>query len=109
MNDKLIYHLTTEKELNEHTKDGLYSPSSLAKEGFIHFSTKDMVTRSAMLYYPHVDQVLVIEVCSSGLGKNLKFEKIKTGEHFPHLYAPLKVSDIVQTFSIFKNDDFRFE
>ncbi len=69
------------------------APVDLA-DGFIHFSSAEQVRETAEKHFVGQDDLLLVAVEADDLGDLLKWEKSRGGADFPHLYRPLKVSEV---------------
>lgn len=89
-NSPLIYHIVPETEWNEAKQKGVYTPESIAAEGFIHCSLKHQVTGSANLFFKGQTNLLLLQIEVARLKAKLVYENT-TGdtELFPHLYGSL--------------------
>jgi uncharacterized protein (DUF952 family) len=70
------------------------APVDLA-DGFIHFSTAGQVAETAARHFAGVEGLVVVTVDADRLGDALRWEPSRGGALFPHLYRPLRVSDVV--------------
>jgi uncharacterized protein (DUF952 family) len=68
------------------------APVDLA-DGFIHFSSAEQVAETAAKHFAGQDDLLLIAVEADGMDL-LKWEPSRGGADFPHLYRPLKVSEV---------------
>jgi uncharacterized protein (DUF952 family) len=109
----MIYHILEASAWNRviHSSAGYYRPASLAKEGFIHCSSRELVERSANRYYPHVEEqeLLVLHIVEQRVASILRWEvaeseDVPAGTLFPHLYGPLPV-EAVETISALSRDE----
>ena len=64
------------------------------QDGFIHFSTAAQAGETARRYFAGQADLVVLEVEGDALGATLKWEPSRGGDLFPHLYAPLAVTDV---------------
>ncbi|MFZ4601463.1 MAG: DUF952 domain-containing protein [Caulobacterales bacterium] len=62
------------------------------RDGYIHFSAAAQVGATLALHYAGRDDLLVLEFDTSPWGDQLVWEPSRGGALFPHLYAPLAVS-----------------
>lgn len=88
----MIYHLVVADDWPGWPEAGWreYAPASLAREGFIHFSTADQVSATALRYYADVERLLLVEVDAARLDPELlRWEDLSGHGAFPHLYGPL--------------------
>jgi uncharacterized protein (DUF952 family) len=83
---RLIYKIIPTEIWENALNNGVFygSPMDL-NDGFIHFSTAAQCEKTATKYFSSQDDLLSVD---------LKFEPSRNGDMFPHLYAPLKLSDI---------------
>lgn len=63
-------------------------------DGYIHFSTAAQAPETARRYFQGLPDLVVLEVEGDDLGGALKWEPSRGGDLFPHLYAPLEVSQV---------------
>jgi len=94
----LIYHICKEIEWENALTSGLYfgSPQDLG-DGFIHFSTAEQIICSAAKHRAGESGLLILTVEPDKLGQNLKWEKSRGGDLFPHLYGPLSVKAVLKS------------
>jgi uncharacterized protein (DUF952 family) len=59
------------------------------RDGFIHFSTAAQLAETAAKHYAGQSELLLIAVDAEVLGGELKWERSRGGDLFPHLYAVL--------------------
>ena len=71
-------------------KDGMFKGSPVDfEDGYIQFSTAAQVTEPAARHFKVEDGLLLVAIDGDRLGPALRWEKARSGELFPHLYAPL--------------------
>jgi len=70
------------------------APVDLA-DGFIHFSTAGQVTGTAARHFAEESDLVLVAVEVERLGPALKWEPARGGALFPHLYRPLRLSEVV--------------
>jgi uncharacterized protein (DUF952 family) len=80
------------------------APVDLA-EGFIHFSTAAQLRATAARHFAAQRDLLLIAVEADRLGDALKWEPSRGGDLFPHLYAPLQLTEIVRVDALPLRDD----
>ncbi|MEQ8366111.1 MAG: DUF952 domain-containing protein [Roseicyclus sp.] len=64
-------------------------------DGFIHFSTAAQAAETAAKHFANEDGLILAAFDTDTLGPTLKWEVSRGGEEFPHLYAPLRLADMV--------------
>jgi len=89
-----IYHLVR-KRIWDTLPDGPYQADSLAREGFIHCSYAEQVARSANRFYADADDLLLLTIDPGLLTSLVRDEAATGGEHFPHIYGPVKRGAII--------------
>lgn len=70
------------------------APVDLA-DGFIHFSTAAQVAETAARYFATESDLVLVALDDAQLGPALKWEPSRGGALFPHLYRPLRLTDVV--------------
>ena len=105
--DDVIYHLTTEEEFRGHCSNGLYRPSSLADEGFVHCADEPVVLAVANDYFAEIrERVLLLRIDPAALTASTVYENaapiagggtvhLEMAKRFPHVYGPIEVSAVV--------------
>lgn len=64
-------------------------------DGFIHFSTVTQVAETAAMHFAGIDDLVLVAVDGDRLGSKLRHEPARTGQLFPHLYAPLDLHAVL--------------
>lgn len=102
---EVIHHLVPAGEWQALTTDSLtYTPTSLATEGFIHFSTMQQIPATSLRYYADVPELLVVSVEVAALDGELRWEDLAGTGVYPHLYAALNL-DAVQAVQPYEAGD----
>jgi len=58
-----------------------------AKDGYIHLSTASTAGETYTKYFSNMPDLVVLEVHLKELGDNIKWEKSRGGQLFPHVYG----------------------
>jgi len=96
----MIYHVITKALWKQALQQGYYEAASLASEGFIHFSKKE-VNGVLQRYYKNVTGLLLLHVVENKLSAFLKYElSHSVNEEFPHLYGKLNLDAVVDVREI---------
>ena len=92
----LIYKIFRASEWAQLQENGatLGAPVDLA-DGFVHFSTAQQAAETAAKHFAGQDGLHLLAVQADSLGAALKWEPSRGGALFPHLYRPLKLSDVL--------------
>jgi uncharacterized protein (DUF952 family) len=64
-------------------------------DGFIHFSTAAQVAETAAKYFGEESDLVLVAFDDASLGPALRWEPSRGGALFPHLYRPLRMTDVV--------------
>ena len=63
-------------------------------DGYIHFSTAAQAPETARRHFLGQADLVLLTVDAEALGDALRWEPSRGGDLFPHLYAPLAVSQV---------------
>ena len=88
-----VVHICSAEAWESGRTSGLYGPGSLSSEGFIHFSRWDQLAGTVERYYAGISDLVVL-VVEPG---DLPF-RVENG--FPHLYAELPLSAVVEVMPL---------
>jgi len=80
----------------------------LAKEGFIHASPVDQLSRVANKYYKGVKALQYAVVAKGKVLAQVKYEPA-TADVYPHIYGPLSMDAVERVFAIQPKPDGRFD
>ncbi len=72
----------------------LGAPVDLA-DGYIHFSAAPQLAETAAKWFSDQSDLVLLAVGADTLGDDLRWEPSRGGALFPHLYRPLRLSDVV--------------
>ena len=75
------------------------------KDGYIHLSSADQVVETVQKHFAGQDNLLLLSVSTGDLGDDLKWEKSRNDQLFPHLYRSLKVADVTAEEPLETNED----
>ena len=89
----MLFHLCTRASWD--TTDADYAPASLATEGFIHLSTAAQWPRSRARFFAGRRDLVLLVIDPALLGDAVRYERAD-GEDFPHLYAALARTAVVE-------------
>jgi uncharacterized protein (DUF952 family) len=70
------------------------APVDLA-DGYIHLSTAAQVAETAAKHFAEESDLVLLAIETETLGDALHWEPSRGGQLFPHLYRPLRLSDVV--------------
>lgn len=103
----MIFHLTSESEWMKAQAVGEYAAESLTSEGFIHLSSYGQILQVANSFYKSVEKPILLALDNMTLDSSLKWEGVD-GLEFPHLYRPIKTSEVVEVVALDKNTSGEF-
>lgn len=88
----LVYKLVNAADWQRACADGSYwgSPDD-RRDGFIHLSAAHQVAGTAERHFRNQSDLVLVAFDAASLGGNLKWERSRDGDLFPHLYGPLPV------------------
>lgn len=75
------------------------APVDLA-DGFVHFSTADQAGETAARHFAGEPGLMILACNADAMGEDLKWEPSRGGALFPHLYRPLRLSDVIWAKSL---------
>ncbi len=64
-------------------------------DGYIHTSTAEQLLETAQKHFAGAMGLMVLALEAEPLGDDLKWEPSRGGQLFPHLYRPLRMSDVL--------------
>lgn len=93
--DHVIYKIVTRRQWADAEKVGVFkgAPVDLA-DGYIHFSTAEQLAETAAKHFSGQENLLLVAVDASALGKSLIYEPSRGGKLFPHLYGDLLLTNV---------------
>lgn len=85
-----IYKICQRDEWHAAERAGIYRGSDVdARDGFIHFSTAAQTADTAAKHFAGQTNLMLVAIDGDALGAALKWERSRSGDLFPHLYAAL--------------------
>lgn len=101
----LIYHLITQSDWDKAKTQNSYSPQSLAKEGFIHASTKEQILPTANRRFKGRKDLLILTIDTEKVIPKIIFEfSSGSGEKHPHIYGALSIDAVIKICSLIPDD-----
>jgi uncharacterized protein (DUF952 family) len=92
----VLYKIVSRAEWNEAEAQGVFVGSAVdRRDGFIHFSTRSQLPTTAQTHFGGQNDLLLVAVDASQFGDALKWEVARSGELYPHLYAPFATHAIL--------------
>lgn len=97
----LIYKIVDASIWHEAIEAGVFTGAAIdLQDGFIHFSAANQAKETLQKYFAGKPDLVLISVEADSLGDALKWEVSRGGDLFPHLYANLPISAVVDQFEL---------
>ena len=95
--EQLIVHLAHGRDWRTAKSTGEYAPPMLPNDGFIHFSTPELLHLPANAMYSGTRDLVLLWVDPSLVEAEVRYELPGPGAHdaFPHLYGPLNLAAVI--------------
>ncbi len=91
----MIYKILTQSQWADAKAAGRFDGAPVDHaDGFIHFSSAAQLAETAAKHFAGQDGLLLAAVDETKLGEALKWERSRNDDLFPHLYAPLALTDV---------------
>jgi uncharacterized protein (DUF952 family) len=98
---ELIYKILREPEWQSAREDGVFNGSADDKrDGFIHLSRGGQLKATFEKHFAGAEDLLLVALDAGTFGPELKWEISRGGDHFPHLYGPLKLTSVISIVAI---------
>jgi len=92
----LIYKILSRAEWDVAKVTGEFAGSAVdLADGYIHFSAADQAQETAAKWFAGQPDLMLLSIETEPLGAALKWEPSRGGALFPHLYRPLRVSEVL--------------
>lgn len=96
----MIFHIVKSDDWEAAKVQGVYTPASLAAEGFIHCSSIGQVVETANLFYQGQRDLILLCIDQDKLTAPLRFEApagpvARASRDFPHIYGALNLDSVV--------------
>jgi len=73
-----------------------WSPPSLASEGFVHLSFAHQLAGTLTAHFADAPPQQLLEISAETISDSLRLEPSRDGALFPHLYRPLRATDVLR-------------
>lgn len=106
MSRTIVYKVLTPAQWAETLKAGRFTgaPIDMA-DGFIHLSSAHQLVETVRKHFRGQGDLVVASFDAEVLGGDLKWEVSRGGALFPHLYAPLLLSHLIESFMLAIDDE----
>jgi uncharacterized protein (DUF952 family) len=101
-----VYKICSRAALQEAWKSGRFDGSADdARDGFIHLSAASQVSGTLAKYFAGQRGLVLLAVDPERLGQQLRWERSRGGELFPHLYGPLDLAHVISVEALELQED----
>ena len=102
--DTILYHIVSEKQLASLTQNNVYTPLSVAEEGYIHFSKLSLILPIANDAYKNKEVLFLLQVTFSDSDEDLRW----IGDN-PDYYKGLHLSMVGKKFEFIRDKNNQWE
>ena len=89
----MLYKIAARTLWNEAELKGVFSGAEIdIRDGYIHFSSQDQVAETLALHFAGQSDLVLVEVDTARL--DIKWERSRGGQLFPHLYGKLPLEPV---------------
>ena len=101
MRDLYIYKVLTPDQWSKFQAKGQFmgSPVDLA-DGYVHMSCASQLKETMDKWYADQERVFILQIESSQIEADLKYEVSRGGAEFPHLFAALPLTAVGKTWEV---------
>lgn len=91
-----VFHLIDPDDWERARATGQVVPATFATEGFVHCSTHEQVAGTIARHFDGVDALHLLRLDEDALGADLRWDEVRHGERYPHLYRPIEVGEVLE-------------
>jgi uncharacterized protein (DUF952 family) len=96
-----IYKICPVDEWEEAKHTGVYAGTKLDRGyGYIHLCTEEQIPQMIARYFAGADELMLVEINTDKIQRDLRYERTRTGGIFPHLYDVLTMDAVVKTTTL---------
>ncbi len=103
MSAERLFHLAPPDAPASARDSGLWSPPSLASEGFVHLSFARQLPGTLAIHFADVRELLLLEVDGAAVEDALRIEASRDGELFPHVYRALACEELLRSWPLVRD------
>ncbi len=90
----MIYKILTADQLATVESGGLMQAPVDIADGYVHFSTSKQVQETLAKWFKGQKDCVLVSIDADDFGPDLKWEKSRGGDFFPHVYAKVREHNI---------------
>lgn len=95
-----LFHALRARDASQLDVRGVWSPESLAAEGFVHLSFAPQLAGSLARHFAAVGEVELLELDPERCREALREEPSREGALFPHLYRAVESADVLRRWRL---------
>lgn len=96
---KYVFKIFTLQEWNEFKVKKIFKGSKLdLNSGFIHLSSLEQIKETVDIYYSKEQSIVIVKLMADLMRKNLKWEKSRRNNLFPHFFGVLNLRYVLKYF-----------
>ncbi|MFG0264220.1 MAG: DUF952 domain-containing protein [Rhodopirellula sp. JB055] len=97
----IVCKIATQTQWEQMQSTGKLPPAPIdVADGFIHLSSEQQVPGTLAAHFAGQSGLVVLHIRVTDIEENLRWEKSRGGELFPHLYAELSLSAVERAESV---------
>lgn len=101
MSTEIIYKICDKQAWAEAERVAAFRGAEIDRQdGFIHLSAAHQVRETAEKHFSGQPDLVLVSVRTDSLGDDLKWERSRGGDFFPHLYADLRLDAVTAVDSL---------
>tara|TARA_B100000678_G_scaffold270964_1_gene259281 strand:- start:810 stop:1163 length:354 start_codon:yes stop_codon:yes gene_type:complete len=104
---EIAYKVLTDEEMPLFEADRFEGSEVDRKDGYVHLSTAEQLTETVNLHFKDVsdEDLWVLAVDLEVLGRQIRWEKARDGQEFPHLYGKIRLDTVIGYSPLERDED----
>lgn len=92
-----VYKIVSRDDWTAAQDRGVFEGAEIdLRDGYIHLSTAEQAPETLRLHFKGRDDLMILQLDSTQLGAELRWEEARGGQLFPHLYGPLDPAKVLK-------------
>lgn len=100
----VVFHLIDPDGWETARSVGHVTPPGLAREGFVHCSTREQLEGTIARHFEGVDDLLLLRLDEAALGGALRWDEVRPGERYPHVYRRIALTEVLEVVPWHRRD-----
>jgi uncharacterized protein (DUF952 family) len=106
MSDRIVYKVMSAAESEQMQRDGEFRGSAVdIADGYIHLSRGSQLAATVDRHFNGVSGLMLVAVDLSLLSDTVRWEPLRGGQLFPHIYGVLPVEAVVSVMALERTPD----